>query len=69
MNSIWVARDKDGSLFATNEKPIKDTELGMWKIENATPDTYGCFPDGWFPEVTWEDEPIELVIKEKEYRQ
>lgn len=64
MKSIWIARDFDGHLYAYKEKPVRGTYV--W--DRRKDDTYYvCELDGdWFSELTWEDEPIELVIKEKE---
>lgn len=66
MNSIWIARDKNGRLNAFTEKPQRDET--HWK---PSTDYLTCFDwneleESWFPELNWEDEPIELVIKEKE---
>lgn len=33
MNSIWIARDKDGSLIAYKEKPEWDTGMNCWIME------------------------------------
>lgn len=65
MNSIWIARDKDGSLFASKRKPVRVSCKEYWSVA----DTLDCFCElesHWFPELTWESEPIELVIKVKE---
>lgn len=65
MNSIWIARDMDNSLFAYEQEPFRDSNEWMNKelfLESAQ------LPEGWFPDLRWEDEPIELVAKEKEIR-
>lgn len=63
MNSIWIARDKDGILCAFSVKPERDILSYSWIVLD---DACGiCIPADWFPEVTWESEPIELVIKEE----
>lgn len=55
---MWVARDKDGSLWLHINKPTKDSvqwieECEVFLIEPNT-----------FPEVKWSDEePRELVLK------
>lgn len=68
MNSIWIARDKDESLYAYQNKPLKMDEEGVWycRIEGRLSRfAYRLNPD-WFPELMWENSPIELTIKEKE---
>lgn len=64
MNSIWIARDYYGHLYAYKEKPVKDTH-GWNKRKGDI--YYVCeLDDDWFPCLHWWDEPIELVIKGKE---
>lgn len=65
MNSIWIARDKDGTLCAYNQKPCRIAFDDIWLPENGNDWNYEVLNDDWFPEVTWNDEPIKLVIKEK----
>ena len=66
MNSIWIARDKNLALWATVKKPFRNKELGIWTVKDGIPSDYSRLQDDWCPELTWQDEPIELVIKEKE---
>lgn len=69
--NLWIARDKDGSLYLYNYEPRK----------NKISERFTCIikPNGkWseeyklnsylFPEVTFENSPqeVELVIKKKE---
>ena len=61
MKDIWVARDKDGSLFLyVNQKPSKEETI--WN------DYYGRYIEidgSLFPEVQWSDEEptkVRLVI-------
>lgn len=58
---LWIARDKDNSLFIYEEKPYKkDDEI------------FACegFSDYWqlaeelYPEVTFENSPKQLIIKQ-----
>lgn len=58
---LWIARDKDGMLYVSEEKPqlygdYFDTELGSF---------YSEIPSGLFPEVTFENSPqeVEIIIK------
>lgn len=67
---MWIARDKDGSLWLYGAKPIKGKD--MWVCEDFA--NSGCLEidipeSGNFqlPEVTWDNSPKELIIKtEKE---
>ena len=64
MNSIWIARDKDGDLWAFPSKPERDILSYSWITTN---DEVCCrIPTDWFPELTWENSPIELAPKRKE---
>lgn len=66
MNNIWIARDKNGTLWATCNEPVRNEDMGMWTVEDGIPCDYSRLQEDWFPELTWQDKPIELVIKEKE---
>ena len=59
---LWIARDKDGSLYFYKEKP-QLTYKGSWINENDT-----CFvklPMFEFKEVTFENSPQEVELKLK----
>ena len=56
--NLWIARDKDGSLYLYYEKPKKcrsiflcDVNNGMWLDRNK------------FPEVTFENSTREIELK------
>ena len=56
---LWVARDWCGMLYAYLNKPIRDTVWKGW-------DSYKVslrIDDSFFPELKWEDEPIEIIIR------
>ena len=61
---LWIARDKDGTLSVTDEKPILSISKSCW----LTPAVAEClFIDcELFPEVTFENSPkkVELIIVE-----
>lgn len=64
---MWVARDKDGSLFIFNKKPYKLES--SWGLIN---DPFYCveIDNNIFPEVKWEDkEPKELVLSSLEEKE
>lgn len=59
---LYVARDKNKSLYLYEHKPEKHSTI--WHSPGSVEqlDTY------WFPEVKWEDEEpteVELTIKKK----
>ena len=56
---LWIARDKDGMLYISEEKPklfgdYFDTSIGTF---------YSEIPSGLFPEVTFENSPQEVELK------
>ncbi len=68
--TVWIARDADGGLYSYDEKPVRQTFDRMWLknlnlgyidykpsymyLEQLDPELY--------PELKWEDEPIEVEI-------
>lgn len=60
MSSIWIARDKSGELIAFSKKPHRSCDE-MWETDSSS--GFSTIYDEWFPELKWEDEPIELVPK------
>lgn len=67
MNSIWIARDASGMLCAFREKPHRAEYDEYWIT--ASDYDYSTLREDWFPDLTWEDEPIELVVKTKKSKQ
>ena len=58
---MWVARDKNGSIWAYVDKPDKDMEYGGWTPKDSY---YMPLNDTDYPEVSWDDEePAELIVK------
>ena len=55
---LWVARDWDGMLYVYFNKPIRDT---VWKEWNSDEDSLSI-DDSLFPDLTWEDEPLEVML-------
>ena len=55
---LWVARDKNGFLFAYEGKPARRDNQKEW---------IGRFlcsmKNSYFPELKWEDEPIEVELR------
>ena len=59
--TVWVGRDKNGTLVAFTEKPFK--LKGVWYHKEAE---FYSIPPFLLPEVKWEDEnptEIEITIK------
>lgn len=61
-NTLWVARDNDGRLFAYSSKPTFNEEQGAWYSEYCL---FLC--NNIFPEVTFENSPkrIKLTLMEE----
>lgn len=71
MKSIWIARNEDGILLVFDKKPTrafdKERGKGLLDVLESYRWLFQCkqIPGTWFyPEVTWENSPIELVVKE-----
>ena len=64
MNSIWIARDKDGSLRAYEQRPQRCAKDGIWNNKREEGQFEWCLiKRDWFSGLDWDDEPIELAIK------
>lgn len=57
---LWVAREKRGGLFLYKTKPILDRDFYIWFTK---PDCMGAISKDLFPDLTWEDEPIEVELR------
>lgn len=57
---LYVARDKSGELFAYKTKPKHDCNYGIW-LSNSV--CMGTISKNLFPDLTWEDEPIEVELR------
>ena len=66
---MWIARDKDGWLCLYEKKPWRQTCEQMWIDGDINfyldykEDRFGCYEildSKLLPELTWEDEPIEV---------
>ena len=55
---LWVARDKNGFLFAYEGKPTRCDNQKEWigRFSNSMKNSY-------FQELKWEDEPIEIELR------
>ena len=55
---LWVARDKNGFLFAYEGKPSRRDNQKEWIGR-----FFSSMKNSYFPELTWEDEPIEIELR------
>lgn len=67
---MWVARDKDECLWLYIDKPIRSQTQIWWEVDtiNSLLRDDDCMEiDGdLFPDLSWEDEPIEVDLVRKE---
>ncbi len=63
--SIWIARDKNGSLWVYEAKPWRGPD-GKFKLEQHNSEYMKVNDSNQYPEVTWENSPKELVVKGEE---
>ena len=56
---LLVARDWGGMLYAYFNKPIRDTVWKEWDSDKVSL----SIDDSFFPELKWEDEPIEIKLR------
>lgn len=56
--TFWIARDKNDSLFAYEDKPERCDNQKEWFSGKFLSQIEKSF----FPELTWEDEPIEVML-------
>jgi hypothetical protein len=61
---MWVARDKSGLLALYTKRPVRSTSVGVWSFRE------GEFmlldeEDPNFENLTWEDDPTEVWLREK----
>ena len=63
---MWLARDRNGWLYLFYEKPVRYRNLGWDLADNDIIDP--AFLDkSLFPNLTWDDEPIEVELKIKNH--
>ena len=60
---MWIARDKDGSLWLYEKEPLGKSSQS-WIAAIIGKNERLDIDEDWFPEVKWEDEePRELILK------
>ena len=55
---MYVARDKNGSLWLYSKKPYREEYYGGWYSVGVNLE----INSEEFPELKWEDEPIEVKL-------
>ena len=55
---LWVARDKNGFLFAYEDKPTRCDNQKEWIGR-----FFSSMKNSYFPNLTWEDDPIEVELR------
>lgn len=55
---LWVARDKNGFLFAYEDKPTRCDIRKEWFGR-----FFSSMQNSYFPNLTWKDEPIEVKLQ------
>lgn len=64
----WVAKDKDGgdvNMHCTKPFRYKCENIEYWIDGNAAYKLAPSFVNKLFPDLTWEDEPVEIEITVK----
>lgn len=64
--TLWIARDKDGSLAIYNHKPERDCDCFSAPWGSYIDLEFFGFQYDFFPEVTWENSPQQVELKLKE---
>lgn len=65
---MWVARDKNGSIRLYIEKPVQKQNIKDSGYETCldfctdVDKMIGYLPSNSFPELKWQDEPVEVSI-------
>ena len=57
---MWAARNKDGSMNVFRGKPIRIENEWVWDLDRSKTCGWRPVNDDAFPELKWEDEPIEI---------
>ena len=61
-NGVWIARDKNGALAIFEDEPTLDDN--EWFNSKPFVGEYSCINEQMFPEITFENSPKQLIIKE-----
>jgi hypothetical protein len=61
---MYVARDKSGLLALYTKRPVRSTSVGVWNLSGGE-FIFLNEGDPNFKDLTWEDEPVEVWLREK----
>lgn len=72
MLKLYVARDREDCPYVSHHlrlylvKPVRSIEDGLWHTDDwEYPESESLpLPENWFPDLKWEDEPLEVSIIE-----
>lgn len=64
-SDIFIARDANGDLYLFEKKPHRTqrAEGNVWRTDESD---YMRVDSSMFPQLTWEDEPMEITLKQKD---
>lgn len=63
IENYWIARDLDGTLWMIEGIPTRDEIKNVWVMPSVElAPNYILLPSELFPEITWEDEPVQAKI-------
>lgn len=57
---MWIARNKDGELYAYRHKPVLTYDSTAYHVEDVLIDDYFQLEESDFPDVKYEDSPVEV---------
>ena len=61
---MWIARDKNGSLYVFVSRPYKNYKTLSWDKTGGYDEEVMSIDSDLYPEVKWKDEePRELILK------
>lgn len=58
--TLWIARDKTGNLYLYSKKPERTYPTGYFVSRGGE---YMRIDNNKFPDLKWEDEPMEITIE------
>lgn len=63
---MFVARDEGGDLYLFEKKPHRSRSVGLdvWITDSS--EDYIHVDSSMFPQLTWEDEPLEVTMKQED---
>lgn len=62
---MWVGRNRDGFLYLFNRKPVRYRNMCWDLADNDAIEPMILLDKSLFPNLTWDDESIEVELKIK----